>query len=127
MGMLGLITSILNKSQPVDQKEVNETGTYKRGRYSRQNPPNEPGAYRWINILTGVIEYAGETVDLARRTREHERSSKPLSSDTHHLEWKKANPGSTSATRREHERKKIDQHKPALNKVRGGGGRKASR
>ena len=127
MGMFGFVTNIFNNSNPIDQKASTDTGTYERGRYSRQSPPNEPGAYRWINNLTDVIEYIGETADLARRSREHERSSKPLSSETHSFEWKKANSGSTSDTRREHERKKIDQHKPALNKVRGGGGRKASR
>lgn len=43
------------------------------------------------------------------------------------FEWKAADGRSTSNTRRDHEQKKIAQHKPALNKSKGGEGRKASK
>lgn len=40
-------------------------------------------------------------------------------------EYKVADGRSTSKTRRKHEQKKIAQHKPPLNKSKGGEGRKA--
>lgn len=102
-------------------------GTYKPGRPSRQNPPNAAGEYRWKNQETGNVDYVGETSNLSRRKDQHERSDKPVSSDTHHYEWKQSDGRSTSNTRREHERSKIDQHSPPLNQRGGGGGRKAGR
>lgn len=43
------------------------------------------------------------------------------------FEWKEADGRSTSKTRRSHEQKKIEQHKPILNKSIGGEGRIASK
>lgn len=100
---------------------------FPRGRPSRQAPPNRPGIYRFRNKLTGKIDYIGEAVDIARRIIEHLQSTKPVSLDTHYVEWKAADGRSTSRTRRIHEQKKIDQHKPRLNKRGGGGGRWARR
>jgi hypothetical protein len=42
-------------------------------------------------------------------------------------EYKVADGRSTSNTRRVHEQKKIEQHKPSLNKSKGGEGRKANK
>ena len=126
MGVLALVNNILHRGKSTQRQVTQNTGGYKPGRYSRKSPPPEPGAYRWVNIATGLIEYVGETANLERRSREHERSGKQVSSETHHYEWKKANPNSTSDTRRVHERKKIRQHKPTLNQRGGGGGRKAN-
>ena len=100
---------------------------FRRGRPSRQAPPNRPGIYRFRNKLTGEVDYIGEAADIARRIVIHIRSPKPVSLDTHYVEWKAADRRSTSRTRREHERVKINKHKPRLNKRGGGGGRKASR
>ena len=97
---------------------------YKPGRPSRQNPPKKAGEYRFRDKQTGKIEYIGMTNDLNRRKAEHLRSAMPVSDDTHHFEWKKADGRSSSRTRGEHERLKIDQHNPSLNSRRGGGGRK---
>ena len=83
--------------------------------------------YRFRNKLTGEVDYIGEAVDIARRIVTHLRSPKPVSRDTHYVEWKKADGRSTSRTRRIHERKKINQHKPRMNKRGGGGGRWARR
>ena len=102
-------------------------GIFRRGRPSRQAPPNKPGLYRFINRRTGEIDYIGETANLARRIVEHFRSSKPVSSKTHHAEWQLADGRSTSRTRRAHEHAKIKQHKPRQNKRAGGGGRRARR
>lgn len=41
------------------------------------------------------------------------------------FEYKEADGRSTSNTRRQHEKEKIKQHKPPLNKSKGGEGRKA--
>ena len=98
---------------------------FRRGRPSRKDPPNGPGIYRFRNKLTREIDYIGEAVDIARRIAQHLRSSKILSLDTHHVEWQAADGRSTSRTRREHERDKINKHKPRLNKRGGGGGRES--
>ena len=100
---------------------------FRRGRPSRQKPPNRPGIYRFRNKLTGEVDYIGEAVDIARRIVTHIRSPKPVSRDTHYVEWQTADRRSTSRTRREHERVKINKHKPLLNKRGGGGGRRANR
>ena len=97
---------------------------YNSGRPSRQAPPNKPGEYRWINKKSNVIVYVGETNNLRRRMLEHERSEKPVSRETHYFEWKKADGRFSVDKRRQHEKDKICLHKPLLNKVAGGGGRK---
>lgn len=90
-------------------------------------PPEKPGIYR-IRDWHGAIIYIGETCNLRRRIREHVRSGKiamvPGKSAT--VEFKVADPRSTSRTRRQHEKMKIAQHKPPLNKSRGGEGRIAA-
>ena len=99
-------------------------GIYKSGAPSTQKPPNAPGEYRWINKETNEIDYVGETNNLARRKSEHNRSDR-FSTDTHDFAWKEADGRSTSKTRRDHEREKIDKHNPSENQRRGGGGRPA--
>ena len=102
-------------------------GMFKRGRPSGKSPPSRPGWYRFVEILTGLIVYVGETSNLKRRRGEQHRSGKPISWRTHRFEWKAADGRSTSRTRREHESRKIEQSKPPLNRRGGGGGRKADR
>ena len=99
---------------------------YKKGRPSRKDPPGKPGEYRFRSKVTGSSDYIGETSNLRRRKHQHLVSG-ALSPETHSFEWKTADGRSTSNTRRQHERSKIDQHKPAMNRRRGGGGRKAGR
>lgn len=102
-------------------------GIFKKGRPSRQAPPDGPGLYRFRNKLTSVIDYIGETADLRGRKTQHLRSDLPVSPDTHDFEWKSADGRSTSATRRAHEKMQIDRHLPPLNRRRGGGGRRSGR
>lgn len=109
---------------------------YKPGRPTKYNPttgngskpPAKPGEYR-IRDGYGNITYVGETNNLARRTGQHIHSGKlpagPGQSST--IEYKLADGRSTSNTRREHERQKIAQHSPLLNKSRGGEGRPAGK
>ena len=109
---------------------------YKPGRPSKYNPtsgqgikpPNKPGEYR-IRDGSGTIVYIGETNNLFRRTGEHIRSGKlPCGNRIRStIEYKVADGRSTSNTRRNHERDKIAQHNPALNKSIGGEGRPAGR
>lgn len=91
-----------------------------------RRPPASPGEYR-IRSSDGRIVYIGETNNLRRRTGEHIRSGKLVTGSGPHctIEYKVADPSSTSETRRLHERQKIAQHKPVLNKSRGGEGRRA--
>ena len=109
---------------------------YKPGRPNKYNPtsgtgqkpPAKPGEYR-IRDSSGSIAYIGETNNLARRTGEHIRSGKlPTGAgNTGTIEYKVADGRSTSNTRRDHERTKIEQHKPPLNKSKGGEGRPAGK
>ena len=101
-------------------------GIFKPGRPSGQEPPSQPGLYRFVDIVTGAIDYIGETSDLERRKGEHTRSGK-FSPNTHSFVWKAADGRSTSRTRRIHEGSKIGQHNPFMNSRGGGGGRIAER
>ena len=96
---------------------------YKPGRPSTKEPPCSAGEYRFINKNTKEIDYLGETNNLKRRMREHERSNKPISRDTHHFAWKEADGRFSAEKRRDHERRKIKEKKPPLNIRSGGGGR----
>jgi len=91
------------------------------GRPSTRPPPAAKGEYRIVNTETGEIGYIGQTNNLQRRKREHERS-RPELADTHRFEWKTAHETATSQDLKEHERKKIRQKKPPFNKRAGGGG-----
>ena len=95
---------------------------------SAQKPPAKPGEYR-IRDASGCLTYVGETNNLARRTGEHIRSGKLPTGQgaSGTLEYKVADGRSTSRTRREHEQAKIEQHKPLLNKSKGGEGRPAGK
>ena len=87
-------------------------------------PPAKPGEYR-IRDSKGVIIYVGETNNLERRTKEHSRKGKLTDkrAEGGSIEWKVADGRSTSRTRRIHERQKIEQHTPSMNKSSGGEGR----
>lgn len=106
-------------------------GIYKTGRPNKYNPtngtgtkpPTKPGEYRIRDWITDKMLYVGETCNLLRRMCQHIRSGKLTEGRT--FEYKIADGRSTSKTRREHERIKIAQHNPSLNKSKGGEGRPA--
>lgn len=87
-------------------------------------PPAKPGEYR-IRDKEGKITYVGETNNLGRRMYQHTHGGKMSGgqNDGGSFEFKIADGRSTSVTRREHERQKIEQHNPCLNKSSGGEGR----
>lgn len=87
-------------------------------------PPALPGEYRIRSADSGIL-YIGETDDLLRRMGEHVRSGKLAAGCS--FEYQTADGRSSSRTRREHERAKIKQHQPPLNKSKGGEGRPAGR
>lgn len=103
---------------------------YKPGRPNKYNPstgfgskpPSSPGEYR-LRDGSGTLCYIGETCNLNRRTTEHIRSGELFEGGT--VEYKIADGRSSSVTRREHERMKISQHNPTLNRSCGGEGRLA--
>lgn len=105
---------------------------YKPGRPNKYNPttksgkrpPDQAGEYR-IRDSSGTITYIGETCNLKRRMEEHMRSGKLSQGST--LEYKVADGRSSSNTRRQHEQEKIKQHKPTLNRSKGGEGRPAGK
>lgn len=107
-------------------------GIYHAGRPKKFNPaanhghvpPHSPGEYRFRNRESAIM-YIGETNDLNRRMREHIRSGKLKPGYT--MEFQTADGRSSSRTRRCHERAKIVQHSPALNRSNGGEGRIARR
>ena len=109
-------------------------GIYKPGRPTKYNPSSEkgqkpdakPGEYR-IRDSSGAITYIGEANDLRRRMNEHIRSGKLPVTDGSSIEYKMADGRSTSKTRRAHEQLKIEQHRPLLNKSKGGEGRIAGK
>ena len=87
----------------------------------KNRPPKSPGEYR-IMDKDRRIKYIGETCDLNRREHEHRHTGKLKEDDI--FAWQPASDDSTSDSRRDHERKKIKQHNPPLNKSHGGEGRK---
>lgn len=109
-------------------------GIYKTGRPFKydptcdkvQKPPCKPGEYR-IRDDSSEIIYIGETNDLERRMNEHIRSGKLSTGEDGQgtFEYQIADGRSTSNTRREHERQKIAEHQPSLNRSKGGEGRPA--
>ena len=99
-------------------------GIFKRGRPSQQAPQAKPGLYYFRNKDTGAVDYVGESSNLRNRKAQHIATGK-LDPAKHVFEFKIADGRATSKTRREHERLKIDQHKPDMNGRGGGGGRPA--
>jgi hypothetical protein len=96
-------------------------GPYGPGAPSKSDPPKAAGEYR-IKGPDGKIKYLGETKDLQRRKKQHERSGRIAPGDT--FEHKVANPEATTDERRAHEKEKIKKHNPPENKSKGGEGRK---
>lgn len=87
-------------------------------------PPPSSGEYR-IRDSSGSILYVGETCNLARRIKEHQRSGKLPCDGSRFAEYMLADCHSTSSDRRGHERHSIHKHRPLLNRSRGGEGRPA--
>lgn len=96
--------------------------------HSGSIPPQKPGIYR-IRNGCGQILYIGETCSLRRRIHEHIRSGKISTDpgDRYYVEFKIADRRSSSRSRRAHEKEKIRQHHPILNKSGGGEGRIAAK
>lgn len=111
--------SIYKPGRPVKFNPTTKTGHV---------PPASPGEYR-IRDAGGGIRYIGESNNLHRRTFEHIRNGKLQvgGENACTIEYKVADGRSTSYTRRIHEQQKIAQHRPPLNRSKGGEGRPAGK
>ena len=112
---------------------------YGRGRPRRwvkgrtKLPPGTAGEYRIVSKETGNVEYVGESGDLEHRLNQHtRRTSRRSATDKsglydpakHEIFFQVAKPGTSTETRRAHEKRKIAEHEPSWNRDRGGSGRK---
>ncbi|GHV19537.1 hypothetical protein AGMMS49959_04790 [Planctomycetales bacterium] len=93
-----------------------EGGIFNPGKPKVGTPPAEQGEYR---LLGG--KYIGISNNMLRRIKEHLRSGKITKGDT--ISYQTTKPGVSFDDLRKHEAKKINKHKPELNKRTGGGGR----
>lgn len=85
-------------------------------------PPGSCGVYTLRQYESGKVDYTGEG-DLYTRSMAHKRNGKLT--PNHYVSYQVAPNTSSSATRRIIEREKIKKYSPALNKNKGGGGRKS--
>ena len=104
---------------------------YKPGRPTEVRPldpsntrkvPAAKGEYRILDSKTKQPVYVGVSNNLNRRMHEHIRSGK-LSGDNSVFAYKQADGRASQSRINDHERTKIEQHKPPLNKRAGGAGR----
>ncbi len=104
---------------------------YKPGRPTEVHPldPNETrtvpkakGEYRIINGNTREVMYVGVSNNLNRRIREHKLTGK-INSENNVVAYKVADGRASQSRINDHERAKIEQHEPPLNKRAGGAGR----
>jgi len=97
-------------------------GAIRYGRPLRNRPPpSEPVIYRHISRETGKPDYVGATKNGSRRHDEHIRSGQ-FDPSRQALEWQPARDGVNAEALYEHEKKKIKQHRPPLNRRNGGAG-----
>lgn len=104
---------------------------YKSGRPTEVHPlnsgntrkvPNSKGEYRILHSKTKAPVYIGVSNNLNRRMHEHIRSGK-LGGENTIFAYKTADGRASQSRINDHERAKIDQHKPFLNQRAGGAGR----
>ena len=85
-----------------------------------KKPKDEPGEYRFIDIETRAVEYVGISGRTGKRIREHIRSGKLKKGCV--VAHKSAKAGSSIDALRAHEKMKIQEHSPSLNRSGGGEG-----
>lgn len=103
---------------------------YKPGRPKEVHPldgernkiPPKKGEYRIMSKDSKKPAYVGVTNNLQRRAREHMTSGK-INNEYPIFAFKVADGRASQARINDHERKKIKQHNPKLNKRGGGAGR----
>lgn len=103
---------------------------YKPGRPKEVRPldeglseiPAKKGEYRIIGTSSKKPVYVGVTNNLRRRAKEHLETGK-LSEQNPIFAFKVADGRASQSRINDHEREKIKQHKPELNKRGGGAGR----
>ena len=105
--------SLYKPGRPTEVKPLDPSNTRK--------VPSAKGEYRIINSGTREVVYVGVSKDLNRRMHDHIRSGK-LSGDNSIFAYKQADGRASQARINDHERSKIEQHKPELNQRAGGAG-----
>ena len=104
---------------------------YKSGRPTEVRPldsnntrrvPGSKGEYRILDSKTKKPVYIGVSNNLNRRMHEHIRSGK-LGGNNTVFAYKTADGRASQSRINDHERTKINQHKPSLNQRAGGAGR----
>ena len=85
--------------------------------------PEQAGIYRFVNKVTGTVDYVGQTNNIKRRIGEHKRSGN-FNSAIHNIVYgiakASANRDALCFTEKQH----IKKHRPQKNKTQGGNGRR---
>lgn len=98
--------------------------SFGRGRPRRGKPNAVPGTYRYVNKRTGKVDYVGQSDNLRRRYQQHLRGDQPaFDPHTHHFDWQAQISGGTEERLQKEKDQYLD-HKPPMNRRKGGGGRK---
>lgn len=100
----------LNKGRMRTAKEINQL-------------PNRPGIYRFVNQVTGTVDYVGQTNNIKRRINEHKRSGH-FNSVIHKVVYGIAKADATRDALCFTEKQHIKKHRPLKNKTKGGNGRR---
>ena len=85
-------------------------------------PPHAKGEYRILDSATKKPVYIGISKDLDRRMREHIKTGK-INEQHGIFAYKQADGRASQSRLNDHERMKIEKHKPELNQRAGGAGR----
>lgn len=85
--------------------------------------PEQPGVYRMVNKVTGIVDYVGQTNNIKRRIGEHKRSGN-LDLVIHNIVYGIAKADATRDALCFTEKQHIKKHRPKKNKTQGGNGRR---
>lgn len=85
--------------------------------------PEQAGIYRFVNKVTGTVDYIGQTNNIKRRIGEHKRSGN-FNSAIHNIVYGIAKANATRDALCFTEKQHIKKHRPRNNKTQGGNGRR---
>ncbi len=127
MKFLQIVTGLLHETLTEATPAIKSQSALPRGRMRKSDDikklPEAMGIYRIKHRKTGLIEYIGQTNNLKRRAREHERDGR-YKSIVHTIEYGIASKNTTRDDLLKTEKKHIKKHKPKQNKTIGGNGRR---
>ena len=128
MSVLKSVANIINTifSEDTIQQQTSRFALNKgRMRTAKEisNLPSQPGIYRFVNKVTGTVDYVGQTNNIKRRIGEHKRSGN-LDSAIHNIIYGIAKADATRDALCFTEKHHIKKHRPVKNKTQGGNGRR---